>query len=93
MTGHVGVTDLAELVAHVPQLPLRVDLQQKLVVADEGTCGREHRDCCPAWRRPGSACPDTLAGWHSSVEPGGSLGSSLPFYSPLSWESQRGNSE
>lgn len=32
-------TDLAKLIAHVPQLPLRVDLQQELVVADEGTCG------------------------------------------------------
>lgn len=32
-------TDLAKLIAHVPQLPLGVDLQQKLVVADEGTCG------------------------------------------------------
>lgn len=32
------MTDLAELIAHVPQLPLGVDLQQKFVMADEGTC-------------------------------------------------------
>lgn len=36
--GSAGVTDLAKLIAHVSQLPLGVDLQQKLVVADEGTC-------------------------------------------------------
>jgi hypothetical protein len=33
-----GMTDLAQLIAHVAQLPLWVDLQQQLVVADEGTC-------------------------------------------------------
>lgn len=33
------MTDLAEFVAHAAQLPFRVGLQQKLVVADEGTCG------------------------------------------------------
>lgn len=43
--GHLLGTDLAKLVAHVPQLTLRVELQQELVMADESTCGARTREC------------------------------------------------
>lgn len=41
-------TDLAEFVAHAPQLPLGVDLQQQLLVADEGTCEHQHPESSSA---------------------------------------------
>lgn len=43
--GHLLGTDLAKLVAHVPQLTLGVELQQELVMADESTCGTRTREC------------------------------------------------
>ena len=76
--GRLPGTDLAKLVAHVPQLTLRVELQKQLVMADESTCGARMRECP---RRVGSPSRTAL-----SAPPMGSPSPHSP-ECPLSGES------
>lgn len=55
--GLVKLTYLAQLVAHVAWLPLWVDLQQQLVMADESTCKTSAQHCM----RPCSCLGQMLA--------------------------------
>lgn len=88
----MGVTDLAELVAHVAQLPLGVDLQQKPVMADEGTCGRQHGAVLHG-ARPTVPPSRWQAGTALQSPGGGSLEFSLPLYNTLGSEGQQGDAE